>query len=78
MGLTAQKCHSPNIHLTAQMWQEMNSINNRTLDLIKQAFTNYPHSFRQVQIVYRDELSANKIKLEMLFSETEDKEQSEH
>ena len=60
------------------MHEELDSINERTHDLIKQAFSNHPQSFDMVQIIYHEELSANKIKLEMLFSETDVKEQSNH
>ena len=66
------------MRLTDQMHEELDSINERTHDLIKQAFSNHPQSFDMVQIIYHEELSANKIKLEMLFSETDVKEQSNH
>ena len=60
------------------MYEELHSINDRTHDLIKQAFSNHPQSFYLAQIIYNEELSANKIKLERLFSETDVKEQSDH
>ena len=66
------------MRLTDQMYEELHSINDRTHDLIKQAFSNHPQSFYLTQIIYNEELSANKIKLERLFSETDVKEQSDH
>ena len=66
------------MRLTDQMYEELHSINDRTHDLIKQAFSNHPQSFYLAQIIYNEELSANKIKLERLFSETDVKEQSDH
>ena len=66
------------MRLTYQMQDELDSINEQTHDLLKQAFSNPPESFFLVQIVYGEELCANKIKLEILFSETDDKEQSDY
>ena len=51
-------------------------MDNRIGVLYKLAHSNYPISFFRVTGIHREELKAYKIKLEILFSETDRKEQS--
>ena len=64
------------LRLTAQMRKEFLSMDARIGVLYKLAHSNYPISFFRVTGLHREELKAYKIKLEILFSETDRKEQS--
>ena len=64
------------LRLTAKMWTEFLSMHARIGVLYKLAHSNYPISFFRVTEIHREELKAYKIKLEILVSETDRKEQS--
>ena len=64
------------LRLTAQMRKEFRSMDARIGVLYKLAHSNYPISFFRVTGLHREELKAYKIKLEILFSDTDNKEQS--
>ena len=63
--------------LTAQIWDEMEAINVRVEALHTQAYTNYPDCFEQVRGVHSQELTSYKVRVEIFFSSTDVKEQSD-
>ena len=64
------------MRLTAQMRKEFISMDERIGVLYKEAFSNYPTSYFRVSGLHREELKDFKIQFEILFSDTDDKEQS--
>ena len=62
--------------LTDQMRGEVNFIDAQLEVLYTEAHTNFPERFYRVKSLYDKELNAYKVKLEILFSETDLKEQS--
>ena len=66
------------LKLTAQMQHEVAAINERIHELKTAAFTNYPRNdnYDRIKRVYHEEIIAHKVKLEIFFSETDIKEQS--
>ena len=61
---------------STQMRQELNSIWERAGAFHNQAFSNFPESYHRALILHRQELMEYKVKLEELFEETDNKEQS--
>ena len=66
------------MRLSAQMRKEFISMDARIGVLYKEAFSNYPTSFLQVSGSHHEELNDLKIQLEILFSDTDNKEQSKY
>ena len=66
------------MRLTAQMRAEMAAIYERIYELKMAAFRDYGRNDNHDRIkrVFREEISAHKVKLEIFFSETDIKEQS--
>ena len=64
------------MRLTPEMWNEFHWINARAINLHGEAFSNDPASFDRVRACNFEEINAYKIKLEIFFSETDIKEQS--
>ena len=58
------------------MREELKFMTERVSALHNQAFSNFPESYVRVRDVYHEELNTYKVKLEELFEETDNKEQS--
>lgn len=64
------------MRLTAQMWMDFNAMQARIGAIHREAYSKFPTSFLLVGGLHREELKDFKIQLEILFSDTDDKEQS--
>lgn len=58
------------------MQEELDFMNARIGDIFNDAFFKYPMNFCRVQTLNREEVNAYKVKLEIFFSETDIKEQT--
>ena len=63
------------IRLNDQMIIQSEIMNRRIETLHNKAFSNYPDSMLQVNFPHQEELNAYKVRLEILFSETDIKKQ---
>ena len=64
------------MRLTPQMWMDFNAMQVRIGAVHREAYSNLPTSFLLVGGLHREELKDFKIQLEILFSDTDNKEQS--
>ena len=62
--------------LTSQMQRELQFMDGRITAIFNEAFSNIAANFGRCLIAYREEANAYKVKLEILFSDTDIKEQS--
>ena len=65
------------MRLTAQMWMDFNAMQERIGAIHREAHSNFPTSFLLLDSLHREDLKDFKIQLEILFSDTDNKEQSE-
>ena len=64
------------MRLTPQMWMDFNAMQVRIGALHREEYSNLPISYLLIGGLHREELKDFKIELEILFSDTDDKEQS--
>ena len=60
--------------LTAQMVRELYFMDGRITDICNEAYSDYPINYQRILEVYREEVNAYKVKLEIFFSDTDIKE----
>ena len=60
--------------LSAQMLRELFFMDGRITDIYNEAVSDYPMNYQRTLEVYREEVNAYKVKLEIFFSDTDIKE----
>ena len=56
------------------MVRELYFMDGRITDIFNEAFSDYPINYQRILEVYREEVNAYKVKLEIFFSDTDIKE----